>query len=579
MEAPKESLVARDDRTRFCDLRIARKRDLTRSFNRKMAEGLHFSSRGLSELAKWTLHLANEVLDGFAAGLGTSEQARRARPREGPFGRCSRPTNTRRWLIVSRVNQWPLNQSPSLYECRRSKTNDLLHTRFCHLADSASEWVQVNVDQLGRTVLRIYQHIKERPMTGSMTFFGASLKAGRSIDFAARIRRRRDLDHPKIVAYARFAGLDLSDLILVALPKLKEVGVVDYQLDGSEISRIDEYVGVSAPLLNQTASVWNAFLPGDVERCAVESADLAAHAPLCVSDHFGALEAAGFRSAVVESAITALDAVGLVQRSRPPDLPEEMIYNEYVWGDNPVSIARFLKSLPANERDVLTAISGEAMHHPGVPMSHLGQSLGGDVLRAAQKVGFIDAPRVITKDGRGQNFVFSPEFESALAASNSTDALHERKLFVAHILFGHHFSPYHRGQILDPVVLVRALLRRGKVGPASAIKSDYPLLESFGIVKVTDAEEAPGRAYLEVVKADVIKDGLQLLEATVDEKPDSDADEGISSLWLPGTFVSPEQVRAKASELRPGPEKDLFDSSIDVLRQEVAKTTRGEDLP
>src|SRR5207245_4694707 len=106
------------------------------------------------------------------------------------------------------------------------------------------------------------------------------------------------------------------------------------------------------------------------------------------------------------------------------------------------------------------------------------------LLQEAERAGFIDAARVVTSTGARQHFAFSSALERQFAARGLTDALHERKLFVAHILFGHYFGFPGTGRIKDPLVLVRAFMNRGVVGPASAITTDYPLLETHGIVTV-----------------------------------------------------------------------------------------------
>src|SRR5665811_1408261 len=83
-----------------------------------------------------------------------------------------------------------------------------------------------------------------------------------------------------------------------------------------------------------------------------------------------------------------------------------------------------------------------------------------------------------------------------------------------------------RGRILDPRVLVRALLRNGSVGPASNIASDYHLLEANGIVAVRPSDETPGRAYLELVKQEIVEGGLGWIEASYSSGSGAGADLG-----------------------------------------------------
>ncbi len=425
-------------------------------------------------------------------------------------------------------------------------------------------------NQIGRAVIRLYHHARTLPISLETVMLGTTIKAGRYMEFAERIRRRgSELSHDQITTFARLVGLDESDLRLVALPILKRAGVLDYSTIDGQIS-IEEYVGVSAPLLNQVASTWEELRPSVTERCALESIELATAAPLAETDHYAALEIMGFSVEMRTEALTALQAIGMVQRM--PMAGEYIIYNEYVWGNGVVPIARFLASLPANEREILTSISANVINRPGISLTQF-YDVDSRMISSARKIGFLDATRVVTRTGNETFFAFSPTLEKGLPIT-STDVLHERKLFVAHILFGHRNAPSAYGRINQPLVLVRALLRNGEVGPATAISSDYPLLESHGIVKVK-ASSISGRAYLSLVKPDVVEESLPLLEAALGDTSETSTSQSIGSLWLPGSFRGPEDDRRN---LRPPSEAsgELFKSAIMKLREEAQKVTRGE---
>ncbi len=215
----------------------------------------------------------------------------------------------------------------------------------------------MDYNQTGRAVIRLYHYARTLPVSPETVVLGTTIKAGRFMDFAERIRRRgSELSHNQITTFARLVGLDESDLRFVALPILKRAGVLDYSTVDGQIS-IDEYVGVSAPLLKQVASTWEALGPSVTERCALESIELATAAPLYETDHYAALEVMGFSDETRIEALTALRAIGMVQRTQPSSSNEPIIYNVYVWGNSVVPIARFLGSLPTNEREILTSVS------------------------------------------------------------------------------------------------------------------------------------------------------------------------------------------------------------------------------
>jgi hypothetical protein len=273
----------------------------------------------------------------------------------------------------------------------------------------------------------------------------------------------------------------------------------------------------------------------------------------------------GFPDKVRIDALAALGDIGIVQRIQSSPSEEHIIYNVYVWGSGVVPFAHFLASLPTDERKILTSLSASVIHQPGISLSHF-RDVDPSVISAARKVGFLDATRVVTRNRNEASFAFSPTLESSLP-DTSTDVLHERKLFVAHILFGHRNAPPRYGRIDDPLALVRALLRNGAVGPTTAIDTDYLLLESHGIVKVIPSSISR-RSYLSLVKQDVVEESLPLLVAALGDTSETIASQSISALWLPGSFKGPEDDRRHIrAPLEAGAE--LFSSVIKRLREEV----------
>jgi hypothetical protein len=341
-----------------------------------------------------------------------------------------------------------------------------------------------------------------------------------------------------------------------------------------DVLEVEEQIGVAAPVLEQCAAVWERLSPTPVEQCALESADHATFVPLTLSDHRAVLEVAGYPAELHDPALQALEAVGMVRRHYARSLKDDIIYSPYVWGTEAVNVAAFMRGLPPNEREVLGGLARTAAERPGAPVPGLGSNQR--LVDGARKVGLIDATRVLTTEGNERSFAFSPALEKQLAIG-STDVLHERKLFVAHILYGHLYGYPWTGKIETPIALVRALINKGTVGPTTSIRSDYPLLEARGIVKV---KEIPGSSlgYLTLVKEDVAGDSLELLRLALGKDEDGDGMQGAASLWLPGSFTSPEWDRRRLSEPTGTAEAEVLGSAIEQLREETARRLRGEEV-
>ena len=428
---------------------------------------------------------------------------------------------------------------------------------------------------LGRAVMRVYLNLLYVPPSPATALFDATQRAGAAMDLAMRIRRHGQVSHQELAAFARLGGTLESSLRLWLLPALESAHIVQVLRDErGEAVGVEEQVGVPEPVLEQAARVWRAFGPAPAEHCAVLAADYLAYAPYTDSDFRGLLEAEGFPARDHPPVLRSLEAVGMARRQRSLSLREDVYYSPYVWGTEAVQIAEFLHRMPPNEREVLGDIARRAAERPGSAVEDF--SAGPEVVAAARKVGLIDATRVLTSGGLERSFAFSASLERQLTLG-ATDVTHERKQFVAHILYGHRFGFGPTGRIADPVVLVRALIDRGRVGPATAIGTDYPLLEASGIVRVTRPQGST-RAYLELVKHDVAEDSLELIRLAIGDETLNAGENPIRSLWVPGTFSSPERDRRELPELQPSAEAEVIGSVVERLREETARRMRQEDI-
>lgn len=416
--------------------------------------------------------------------------------------------------------------------------------------------------------------IRVAPPSPAVARFGATRRAGAATDLALRIRRHGVVTWNQLEIFAQAASIDVEELRLMIAPLLEQAGVVDISRDGhGQPAAVEEHVGVGAPVLEQCAEMWERCDPGDLESCAVDTADHCSYRPLLASELQTALEVAGHVESVQDEAFAALRTLGLLRVETSTRFAEEVFYSPHVWGSDAVKIAEFMAGLPPNEREVLGRAARAAADRPGIDLT----TVAGDTkfLRSARKVGLIDAARVVTTAGNDRAFGFPPGLEHHLPPG-STDVTHERKLFVAHIVFGHRYGYPGTGRIRDPLVLVSALLNRGEVGPATAIRTDYPLLEAHGIVRVQETQGT--MATLELVKKDVAEDSLDLLRLALgDAETTADRDDPMQALWVPGAaFRVPEQDRAELPEPTAGAEVEVIRSTVEHLREETAKRMRGE---
>ncbi|OZE13462.1 hypothetical protein CH249_01320 [Rhodococcus sp. 05-2255-3B1] len=433
--------------------------------------------------------------------------------------------------------------------------------------------------RLGRALFFIHQQASVITDHVVRAQLGQLIAAGEAMSYAVTLKDHALLTGAMAVQFAAHAGIAEQRLYTEVLPKLKAADLIDYKLDlaTARVASIEEFVGLSGRVIDQAMKVTEKYHPTDVEWAVLHCTELASWAPLTVDQHAEQLHGRGYTDEVVKEAMKLTYAAGVNQRVRSADLGEYVVYNPNVWSAQHISIAAFLKSLPPAERDSLLGLCEQAADRPGMVLSSYGGFQTG-MLSSARKVGLVQAATVKSSaTGGHQTYLFSPLLESEDDKLQTTEVLHKRKLFVAHILYGHEKAIAERGRIYDPRVLVQALLNRGQVGPASNIASDYHLLEANGIVAVSPASSAPGRAYLQLVKREIVEGGLGWIKASYGGGDGSAADLG--SLQPPSNWTSPEADRTNLPDS--GATNEIAESAVLRLREarKAAQSATRRDTP
>ncbi len=425
--------------------------------------------------------------------------------------------------------------------------------------------------RLGRAVVFLHQQDRNNLNPIVQAEIETILFTGRAMDFAATIHGVK-LTDGLIREFAKQAGIGHRQLIDVVLPNLKSADIIDFLVENDEVVMLEEYVKLTGTLLDQTMKVLNAMNPSDVEMAVLHSIEIASWAPLTRSEHLHQLTKRRFEDKVAEDGLNLALAANVNKRVMSPELSEEVIYNPYVWGSGQIKIAAFLRSLPSPERDSLLSICEDAASKPGLALPALTSGTP-QMVASARKVGLLQASTVKSSRSKlSQTYVFSPLLVEEDDKLFTTEALHQRKLFVAHILFGHEKATFEHGKIQNPVVLVEALLRKGVVGPASNIATDYHLLERHGIVQVE--ETSNGRAFLRMVKPEIVEGGLDWLLRTVTGEVTGKP--VVRMFQSPSQFVTPEQDRMGLGDQEATDE--IARSSVLKLREELQSAAR-QDTP
>lgn len=237
-------------------------------------------------------------------------------------------------------------------------------------------------------------------------------------------------------------------------------------------------------------------------------------------------------------ALSHLEVLGALQRSRDVTSGEPLIYNPLIFQFSGDAALNAIAGLDATEKADAVAIIQHVRDHPGVPLH---SELRGRAYDVMKNTGVIDVSTFTPRPG-----VPSREFPTLQAAwglkkmdddsKAGADLIDDAKALLSSIRFGELFADPTGGRIFSPVVLLRALVRKGTVGPASNIGSDYPLIAKRGIVNIVQNPALPSRYSMELRKGDVVKPVVAMLDAyedSVDESMESDSLDGRFSFSPP----------------------------------------------
>jgi hypothetical protein len=435
--------------------------------------------------------------------------------------------------------------------------------------------VRDDTARLGRALFYVQQQAHAGANDVVKAQIGTLITAAEAMDLAVRLQGQPSpISDQLVTTFASLAGISRIHLLNMHLPALKRAGVVQYTMSDEKLVGFEEFVGLTAPMLRQSLAVLKGMNPAPVERALLHCVEIASWAPLTQDQHLEQISRRGFSDEESSKALQLSLALGVNRSVTSAILNENVVYNPNVWASGQEGVAKFLRSLPPAERDSLLGLCEQASNKPGLAITaYAGTNPA--MIASANKVGLIQSATVKSSahgSFGSQTYIFSPVLDHIDDAYTTTEALHQRKLFVAHILYGVEKSQRGLGNIAMPLRLVRSLVNRGTVGPASNISTDYHLLEAQGIVNVRDA--GGGRAYLDAARKEIIEGGLSWLAAAAPggfattESPES----VLGKMRPPQAFSTPENDRAATQTS--GESDEIATAAVLQLRQLKAEAQR-----
>lgn len=366
----------------------------------------------------------------------------------------------------------------------------------------------------------------DRAALGSLEF------SGNVLEIAIRLRGSVVSTMDRVSAIALDAGVPRRSLVNEILPTLETLGWLEVNRDkDSRPASVSEQIPPTGELLAYADRILEIAVPDDVELAVLEILKLTIRLPVTRKT---ALEAASGLAGEgrAKRALDYLEALHLVSSMEDAG-GAAVVFNPNIWSATPELAAAAVRAEDGTVRRHLADLIDEVTAHPGVPEDSASEPQAWIDYAVAQ--GLIDRSKVVTSDDVERSFLFAPQLgASAFESGGSVDPSGHVKQLVGSMVFAKNFASF---KLRLPAVFLRRLLRDGEAGDASSIGSDYPMLETAGIVRV----EPASRFYkLVLLQADVAEDALNYLE-----DPVGGAEGETGGIRDQRRYIHPERQRAK----------------------------------
>jgi len=380
--------------------------------------------------------------------------------------------------------------------------------------------------------LNAYAHGPARAALAQLEF------AGQILEMAVRLRGSGVSPGRRVVAIGLEAGIAKRRLVQEVLPVLQSLSLIEFQQNhDNKLLSVTEQIPPLPILLNLAESILDIVQPDSEERAIVTILDATTKMPITRDS---ALEEGSAVSSerAANRALDLMEALHLVKVIRAKETPD-VVFNPNVWSSDVNYSSVATRAEDSTVRAALSGLIEEIDASPGIPQASV-TSTDRKWIDYAVSQGLVQRSIVATSDGNEQAFLFTPHMgKSAFGSPHGFDPSGHVRLLIGSMVYAKSFAHI---RLNYPAVFLRKLIREGEAGDASSIGSDYPMLETAGIVRVERAD----RYYkLVLLQSDVAEEALDYLN----DPADSDSF-GARGLRDQRKYVHPERERARVELAR-----------------------------
>lgn len=414
------------------------------------------------------------------------------------------------------------------------------------------------------TLLGLTRHLSAYALGPDRASLAQLEFGGQVLEMAVRLRGSGVSTGSRVTAIALDVGISKRQLTREILPTLETLDWIECQWAADRaLGAVSENLPPLNALLDSAAAILDLATPEPMERAVVAILDATTVMPITRTTalEVGA-EAGGDEAA--DRALDALSALHLVQIVQAAD-GKTVVYNPNVWASDADYSAAAVRAEDSTVRAALGGLLEEIAASPGLPQKAV-RSTERKWIDYAVSQGLVQRSLVTTSDGKEQAFLFTPHMSrSAFENAHGTDPSGHVRQLIGSMVYAKNFATW---TLEDPAVFLRKLIRVGEAGDASSIGSDYPMLETAGIVRV---EPASRYFKLVLLQPDIAEQAVGYLGDPASADPGS-----IRGLRDQRKYVHPERERAQVELARMAettPEETR--RILAALRQEAGRRGYG----
>jgi len=423
----------------------------------------------------------------------------------------------------------------------------------------------------GSLILQKQKHLQEFN-DRDLRHYSSTLLAGRCGRLLGKLRGLEVIhDLKKIDVFTSDLGVYDETGTNYLLETLEKAGGISIYRSGTEIEKIEENMNTEEEILQISTEIWEEK-PSEEEQCSLDVISYLTKLPRSEGELFGHLQNLGYTEPNYRRGSALTTKFNMTKRiDNVPGISEPVVHTPLYASYNVRGIMNKIEELDTHTRINLESALEDISKYQAKPLDQF--KIPTDELFTLQKLGVFDISKVETLGGNNAEFVFTPSMWGPFGSDLLKDEQDHVRAMLSCVRYGQFFPTEINGMrfpIHSPSRYLGALIRRGKVGPASPIGSDYIILEKEGIVKLEKSTYKRNQFEMHLIKEDIAIRAKRILDRKTDLYISSTEHPAESCLQT-GEFNNPVQTRLYTeAKLK----KKVTRS--DYLQKEFIKTLRGE---